>query len=440
MNIISAQNKEIALWCKQYALEQGADAVRIVLVASTNNSFEFRNEQLENLESSTENGLNIELFVDQKYGNFSSNRLEKEELKTFIQQGIASVRYLAKDQYRQLPSPERYYTDKIDLELVDQQYFNIPTDKKLNIAKKASEEILNSHPDIISISSSYADSISSVYIADSNGFEAQTDKTTYSLMVSVSLKTSSDARAEDFWYDVATHWDELQKEGIGKKALSRALERVGQGKIASGKYTMLLDNMSASRLLSPIISAMSGGAIQQRNSFLLDKLDQKLFSEKLTIVDRPHQKGKIGSRLYDGEGVATSERIIIDKGQLKTYFIDTYNSAKLGMPPTIASSSGLCLQLGNKTHEQLIEEINKGIWVTGFNGGNTNSSTGDFSFGVEGFLIEDGKVTKPISEMNITGNLLTLWTKIVEIGNNPRKNISSQIPSIVFDDVSFSGL
>lgn len=441
MNIISDKNKNIALWTKKYALEQGADAVRVILVAGTNNSFDFRDNELENLESSTENSLNIELFVEQKYGTFSSNRLEKEELELFIQQGIESVKHLAEDKNRQLPKPTRYYKDSgIDLELLDLNYFNITTEQKLDIAKKAIEEIYQSHPDIISISSGYSDSISSVYINDSNGFEAQTDKTSYSLMVSVSLKTDSDARPEAYWYDVATHWDALQKEGLGKMALARAIQKVGQEKIASGKYTMLLDNMTSSRLLSPIISAMSGSSIQQRNSFLIDKLDKKLFSDKLTIIDKPHQKRKIGSRLYDGEGVATQERTIIEKGILKTYFIDTYNSLKLGMEPTIASSSGLCMQLGEKSHQQLIESIDRGIWVTGFNGGNTNPTTGDFSFGVDGLLIENGKIVKPISEMNITGNLLTLWTNIVAIGNNPRRNISTQIPSIVFDEVSFSGL
>lgn len=441
MGIISDKNKEIALWAKKHALEQGVDAVRIVLVAGTNNSFEFRDTLLENLESSTENSLNIELFVNRRYGTFSTNRLDRDELETLIQQGIESVKNLAKDECRQLPDPQRYYKkgDTV-LEICDAGYFDISTDQKLQIGQKIAEEIYKTHPDIISIASSYSDSISSVYINDSNGFEVQTDKTSYSLMVSVSLKTESDARPEAYWYDVATHWENLQKEGGGKIALEKAMQKIGQTKVLSGKYTMLLDNMTSTRLLSPLISALSGSSIQQRSSFLINKLNKKLFSEKLTLIDKPHQKKKIGSRLYDGEGVATRERTIIENGVLKTYFIDTYNSLKLGMEPTIASASGLCMQLGNKSHKELLRGITKGIWVTGFNGGNTNPTTGDFSFGIEGFLIEDGRVIKPVSEMNITGNLLTLWAKISEIGNDPRKNISTQIPSIVFDDVNFSGL
>lgn len=441
MKIISDKNREIALWVKDYALEQGASAVRVTLAAGVSNSFEFRDQQLDTLESSTESSLQVELFVDQKYGSFASNRLEKDDLKLLIEQGIDAVKYLGKDECKQLPNPERYFKGSdIDLNIYDPNYLNIQTDDKLAIAKKGIDEIYNQHPDIISITSAYSDSISSVFMIDSNGFEAQTDRTNYSLVVSVSLKTATDARPEAYWYDIATHWDLLQKEGIAKIALEKALQKVGQEKVASGQYQMLLDNMTSTKLLSPIISALSGGAIQQRNSFLIDKIGKKLFPDQLTIIDKPHQKNKLGSRFYDGEGVATTERVIIENGVLKTYFIDTYNSLKLGIEPTIASSTGLCMQLGDKDHKELMSNIEKGIWVTGFNGGNTNPTTGDFSFGIEGFFIEKGQIVKPVSEMNITGNLLSLWANLAEIGNDPRKNVASQIPSLLFNDVSFSGL
>lgn len=440
MSIISTQNREITQWAQKYALEHGCQEVRATFVAGVNNSFEYRDTQLDKLESSTESRLYIEIFVDQKYGSFSSNRLEKDELKVFISKAIESVRHLTEDQFRSLPNPDRYYKGNIDLELYDKQFESIPTDKKLAIAQNAISEIADTHKDIISISASYDDSISCVYMIDSNGFENESNKTSYSLVANVSLRTDTEARSEAYWYDVATHWDKLQKEGIGRTALEKAIAKVGQEKIASGKYNMLLDNMTLSRLLSPVIGAMYGSAIQQKNSFLIDKIGKKIFSDKLTIIDKPHQKQKIGSRLYDGEGVATEERPIVEKGVLKTYFIDTYNSLKLGIEPTIASSSGLCMMFGDKNHEQLLSTIDKGIWITGFNGGNSSPTTGDFSFGIDGFLIENGKVVKPVSEMNITGNLIDLWSNIIAIGNNPRPNMATQLPSVLFADVSFSGL
>ncbi len=131
---------------------------------------------------------------------------------------------------------------------------------------------------------------------------------------------------------------------------------------------------------------------------------------------------------------------VFEKGVLKTYFIDTYNANKMGVDPTIANSSILTIGMGNKNCEQLIAGLDKGILVTGFNGGNSNSTTGDFSYGVEGFLIENGQLTQPISEMNITGNNLALFNNLVEIGNDPRPASSWQFPSMLFDGVDFSGL
>jgi PmbA protein len=125
---------------------------------------------------------------------------------------------------------------------------------------------------------------------------------------------------------------------------------------------------------------------------------------------------------------------------LKTYFIDTYNAKKMGVEPTISSPSLLVMNQGEKDLNGLIADIDKGILVTGFNGGNCNSSTGDFSYGIEGFLIENGKLTQPVNEMNITGNMLTLWSSLVAIGNDAPDNRSWRIPSLVFEGVNFSGL
>lgn len=438
--IISAQNKEIANWAKGYALELGCKQVRVTFVASKNNSFKYRNTQLDTLTSNTENRLYIEIYVDSKYGSFSSNRLEKEELRIFIAEAIESVKHLSEDNARCLPDATRYYKGDIDLDIFDPKFNTLTTEEKLAVTKNTIDEIAGKRKDIIALTSSYNDSMSCVYMIDSNGFENENNRTSCSLVVSVTLKTNTDARSEAYWYDMATHWDNLQKTGLGQVALDEAIQKVGQAKISSGKYNMLLDNISSSHLLSPIISAMYGSAIRQRKSFLIDQLDKKVFSSELTIIDKPHQKQTLGSRLYDGEGVATKEQCVIEKGVLKSYYVDTYNSLKLDIEPTIASPSGLCMELGTKNHEELIASIDKGIWVTGFNGGNTNPTTGDFSFGIDGFLIENGKIMKPVSEMNITGNLLSLWSNIIEIGNNPRQNISTQLPSILFSDVSFSGL
>ncbi len=439
--MITEQHKDIARWSMEFALQNGCQAARISVITAKNNSFEYRDTQLDKLQQSSENKLYIEVFTDGRYGSFSTNRIEKSELEKFIKEGIISTKYLAEDKFRQLPDPHRYYKpDGRDLDQFDASFEKIETEKKLAAAQQALAEIYESDDRIISVSSSYDDGAGAEYMIASNGFESESIDSGFSLSVSVSLKTNGDARAESYWYDSAIYWEDLKKEGIGQKAMERALRKIGQKKIKSGRYDMLLDNTVATRLLSPMISAMYGSALQQKNSFLLDKLGQQIASDKLTIIDNPHLTRSYGSKWHDGEGVATQKRTIIEKGVLNTYFIDTYNSLKMNVAPTIASPSVIQTELGNKNFDKLLQSVQNGIWVTGFNGGNSNSTTGDFSFGVEGFLIENGITTTPVSEMNITGNMLTLWANLAEIGNDPRESSAWKLPSLLFSDVNFSGL
>ncbi|GAB6120291.1 TldD/PmbA family protein [Dysgonomonas termitidis] len=439
--MITEQHKDTAQWAMRLALQNGCQAARVSIITANNNSFEYRNTQLDKLHQSSENKLYIELFVDGRYGTFSTNRIEKAGLETFIKEGIISTGYLAPDRLRQLPNSDRYYKgDGKNLDLYDNSFENISTDKKLDIARQAVEEIYESDKRIISITSSYDDGVGAEYMVASNGFEAESIDSAFNLTVETALKTDGDARAESYWFDSSVYWDDLKKSGIGKIALERALRKIGQRKIKSGKYDMLLDNTTASRLFSPIMGAMYGTALQQKNSFLLDKLGQQITSDKLTITDTPHLARAFGARWFDGEGVATKERVIIDRGILQTYFIDTYNSLKMDVGPTIASPSIIQAAPGSRDSDGILQSVQKGIWITGFNGGNSNPTTGDFSFGVEGFLIENGIATTPISEMNITGNILVLWKNLAEVGNDPRESSPWRLPSLLFSDVNFSGL
>ncbi|HBK41995.1 MAG TPA: TldD/PmbA family protein, partial [Porphyromonadaceae bacterium] len=278
------------------------------------------------------------------------------------------------------------------------------------------------------------------YQITSNGFEGETQQSWYSLSASVAVKGEGEARPSSYWYESSLYLDKLVKEGVGQKALERTLQKIGQKKTKSGRYTMVVDPMNSGQLLRPMLSAIFGSALQQKNSFLLDKLGQKVGSDKFTLLDEPHLIGASGARYFDSEGVATERRSVFDKGVLKTYYIDTYNAKKMDVDPTVANPSILVMQLGNKDLNGLISDVAHGILVTGFNGGNSNSSTGDFSYGIEGFLIEKGKLTLPLSEMNVTGNMITLWNSLAETGNDPRLNSSWRIPSLVFEGVDFSGL
>ncbi|MDR3266162.1 MAG: TldD/PmbA family protein [Tannerella sp.] len=439
--MITEEQKKSAQWAMDYALKNGCQATRLGLYNNSNTSFEIRDMKIDKLSQASENGLSIQMYVDGRYGSFSTNRLDKSELVTFIKNAIDSTRYLAEDKARVLPDASLYYKGgNPDLELYDNTFAKINPDDKVALAMKVCDEMMGKNERIISSNSSYSDGDSFSYHIASNGFEGYSSNSYYSLFGSVSIKGEGDVRPEGYWYESSLFFNELKKEGIGKKALEKALEKLGQKKINTGKMTMVVDFMNSRRLLSPVIGALSGAAIQQKNSFLLDQLDKKVFNTNVSIIDEPHLIRASGARYFDNEGIATKHQNIFDEGILKTYFIDTYFGKKLNVLQTVSSPSILNMPAGNKDLDGLVASVDKGILVTGFNGGNCNSTTGDFSYGIEGFLIEKGKLTQPINEMNVSGNMITLWNSLAEIGNDARTDSSWRIPSLLFDNIDFSGI
>ena len=441
ITMISNENKKLAQWALDYALKNGCSDAKVSLYTGSNASFELRDAKMDRLQQASEAGIAFSLYVDGRFGSYSTNRLDKKELETFIKNGIESTRYLAEDPFRTLPDPARYYKGgKPDLKLLDPAFEKHNPDEKVAMAKSIAEEAMGKDARIISVESSYYDGSSFGYQLTNNGFEGETQTSWYGLSAGVSVKGEGEARPSSGWNESAIYLEKLVKKGIGTKALERTLRKIGQKKTRSGSYTMVVDPLNSGQLVGPMINALYGSALQQKNSFLLDKLGQKIGSDKFTLTDEPHLIGARGARYFDNEGVATERRSVFDKGVLKSYYIDTYNAKKMEVEPTISSPSLLILKPGDKELNGLIAGVDKGILVTGFNGGNSNSSTGDFSYGIEGFLIENGALAMPVSEMNVTGNFITLWNNLVEVGNDPMLNRSWRIPSIVFEKVDFSGL
>jgi len=212
---------------------------------------------------------------------------------------------------------------------------------------------------------------------------------------------------------------------------------------------MVVDSTVASRLVSPILTALNAASIQQKMSFLADSLEKKTFCSGMTLMDLARTPGKNGSRLYDTEGVATKDTEIIREGVIKQFFVNTYMAGKTGYRPTIEDISRPCMlpylkgkDLKSEEKDVSLEDIlrfcRNGILVTGFNGGNCNPVTGDFSYGIEGFAFSKGKITHPLREMLITGNMINLWNSLIAAGSDARSSSRWQIPTLAFEDVVFS--
>lgn len=443
-NIFNIMTKEekytLAEWAMNHALENGAQQASVSIANSKSSSVEIREQKIDKLEQAIQSGLSIQLFVDGKYSAHSTCRLKKEELGHFIEEAIEATKFLSEDEFRTLPEPALYYKGEgKNLDMLDEDFSKIDPKEKIDLAFAAEKEVLGKDERLISVSCSYYDGLNERVMITSNGFKGDTANSYYGISTSVSVN-GGEARPESGWSESAIKYKQLKKEGTGKIALEKALKKIGQGKIKSGTMPMIVENRSVGRIFGPLMNALNGSAIQQKNSFLIDKLGKKVISEKITLTDDPFIVGGRGSRLFDGEGLATKKRSVFTNGVLETYYIDTYYGKKLKMEPTSGGTNNLVFETGTKNLDELVVSQKQGILVTGFNGGNCNGTTGDFSYGIEGFLIENGKLTKPVSEMNITGNILHLWSGIDEIGNDEKEDSSWRTPSIVFKNVDFSGL
>lgn len=434
-------DKIIAQQALEMVLKAGAEQARVVLTESTINSYSLLDGELERLQHSLSSSLYFQLYVDGKYGTFSTNRMEKGDFEKYLREAVASTKLLAPDTCRGLPDPKYYFRgEALDLKQCDPAYHDINPDAKRELLEKLGGEIDRSDKRIISVANEYEDFKENVYTIDSQGFSGETSQTLFSLSTECSVKGRGDVRPQNFWYDNTMFFDTLPL-GCGKTALERTLGMLGAKKVKSGKYHVILDRSVSSRVISPIFSALSGGAIQQKNSFLLDTIGKDIFGEKLTIIDSPHLPGLMGSRWFDSEGLATCGRGIIEKGVPKTYFLTTYFANKLGMEPTVESVSVPELEpFGEESAKDMMKGIGRGILITGFNGGNCNGATGDFSFGIEGYLFENGVISHPIKEMNMTGNIVSLWNNISNIGKDYRECSRWRIPSLSFTDVDLSGI
>jgi len=215
---------------------------------------------------------------------------------------------------------------------------------------------------------------------------------------------------------------------------------MGGKKIPTTKLPVILENQGVGRVLGGLFDPMSGGSIQQKRSFLADKKGKSIGSKLLTVIDDPFIPRGLGSRYYDGDGFPARKRNHLSEGVVNEFLIDWYYSRKLGWEPTSGSIGNLIIPPGTRSIEAIIKDLPRCILITGYIGGNSNSTTGDFSVGIIGKLFEKGQFVQNVAEMNIADNHLNFWNKLVEVANDPWIYSQARLPSLVFEDVVVAGI
>lgn len=424
----------------EMARKAGAQDAWASLSRDRSVSYTYRDGKIEKVEESTSRGLGISLYVDGRYSSHSTTDLRPERLQSFITEAVALTRALQPDPHRKIPDPS-LFKDRptTDLERNDPAVARITREQR---EAWCAEMDARAHADkrVISAESGLFSGESQGASASSNGFSGTWDGGYVGYNCSATVREGEDKRPEGSASAVGRYLAGLPEPGkIAEKALARALDRLGSKKGPTIRATMVVDPEAAVSLLSRALGPGSAAAIQQGRSFWTGKLGQPLFGDKLTITDDPLIPRGLGSRHFDGEGISAKRMPIIDKGVVKNIYIDTYYGRKLGMAPTTGSASNRVVALGDKNLAELLTQAGSGIYVTSWLGGNSDSTTGDFSLGLRGHLIENGKIGAPIGEMNVTGNLPALYRSLVAVGNDPYPYSSLRAPTLVFQDVQFSG-
>lgn len=406
-------------------------------------SLDYRDGKVEKISESTTRGVNLQLYVDGRYSTASTSDLRPDALKTFVDDSVAIAKAIAADPFRSLPDPELYKgQSSADLQLEDPKYAAVTADDGRAVAKLIHDAAREGKgkESILSVTSSFSTNLVENWMVTSNGFSGSSRGTQFFVMAQVSAKDADGRRPEEYDYAGARHWASLKDPAaIGANAAQRTLSRLGSKKGASAEMSVVVDNRAAGRLVGMLLGPLSAGSLQQKRSFYEGKLGQQIANPVVSIVDDPLVPKAFGSRKYDTEGIAAKPRAVIEDGVLRAYYVDTYYGRKLKMAPTSGSPSNLSWKLGGKSQKQLLADIKDGLLITGFIGGNSNGGTGDFSLGVIGFRVAGGEIAEPLSEMNLSGNHLDFWNKLVAVGNDPFPYSSLRTPSLVFEKVSIAG-
>jgi PmbA protein len=397
-----------------------------------------RDGKIEKLQEAQSSSVTVHLYVEGRYAAHSTSDLRPDELYAFLRDAVALTKMLDPDPDRSLPEAALAAKSLDALALADAAYIKVSADDRKRMVLEV-DAASRKDKQVISATANFSDDDADWAIAASNGTRASQRSTTYSLGSEVTVG-DGEKRPEDWWYVSGRSLAGLGNPAdIGNEAARRALLRVGAKKDPSGKLTLLVENRAAGRLLSHWLQALLGGNLQQKRSFLEGKIGAVVASPLLTLRDEPGLLAGLGARSFDREGMVARDLVLVEQGALKNYFLDWYYAKKLKLSPTTGSLSNLTLPGGSGDVAKLAAGIDRGILVTSFNGGNSNSLTGDFSLGIQGRRIEKGVLGGPLTEMNLTGNHTTFWQTLHAVGGDPYVHSSLRTPSLVFEGAAVAG-
>ena len=427
--------KQITQDVLKLAKTAGASSAETETSFGTGQNVSVRLGETENIEYNRDKGVSVTVYFAQQKGSASTSDLTPQALKDTVDAACNIAKYTAKDAFCGLADAALMATDIPDLDL--NHPWLISVDEAIEIAKRCEAAALAVDKKRITNSEGAGISCSDGVFAyaNSHGFVGGYASTRHSMSCSV-IAEENDAMQRDYWYTSARDFADMETaEYVGKLAGERTIRRLGAKSIQTGNYPVLFEAPLASGLISSLVGAISGGSLYRKSSFLLDSLGKPIASSLLNIEELPHLKKGNASSPFDGEGVATKSRKLVENGVLQGYVLSSYSARKLGMQTTgnAGGSHNLIVQSTGQNFAEMLKLMGTGLLVTEVLGHGLNMVTGDYSRGAAGFWVENGVIAYPVEEITIAGNMADILKNIVAIGSDVNKQSSKQTGSILIE-------
>ena len=428
----------------------GADQADAVASQGASISIDVRNGSLEHAERSEGVDIGLRVFVGQRSAIVSGSDVRPATIATMAERAVAMAKEAPEDPYSRLAHGAELSLEhaQLDLEMADAS--PEPTAAALEEDARRAEAAAMAVQGVTQMDAAGAGySSSNVFLATSNGFSGGVAYTGRSTSA-VAIAGTGTGMERDYDTDTRIFQSDLRSpEEIGTQAGQRAVERLHPQKPKTGSYPIIFDERISSSLIGHLLAATNGAMIARGSSWAKDLLGEQILPAGLSLIEDPHRARVNGSRAFDGEGLATSKRTIVDNGVLTGWTLDLASAQKLGLQSTgnatrgvssapSPSSWNVALTQGQKTKQDLIRDMGRGLLITSMIGSTINPNTGDYSRGASGFWIENGEIAYPVSELTVAGNLRDMLRRIIP-ANDARTHLSRVVPSLLIEGMTLAG-
>ena len=431
------------------AKHAGASAADAIAVSGTSQSIDIRAGQLEQAERAEGIEIGLRVLIGGRQACVSASDVSATTLTQLAERAVAMAREAPEDPFAGLADPDQIarHWDLAALELCDATAE--PTPAQLESDARAAEAAAMAVVDITQVEASAGYALRQVHLAASNGFAGGYARSSRSTSAKAFTGTGT-AMERDYAGEGRIYQSDMPPPlEIGTLAAMRALARAGATKPKTGSYPVLFDERVASSLIGHLLSAINGAGIARGSSWLLDALGKQVLPSGLSVIEDPLRPRISGSRPFDGEGLPTARRMIVQDGVLQSWTLDLATARKLGMASTASASRGtsappspstsnIDLTMGTATRADLIRDMGTGLLITSMIGSTISATTGDYSRGASGFWVENGQIMHPVNECTIAGNLRDMLLRIIP-ANDARAHLSTRVPSLLVEGMTIAG-